>query len=405
MKRYFFVIVIIIFSLLTLSCSKDNNPIQPDEQPSLKKAWTFLLYDDADFNDAYDPLDDFSTLVSSDTNVNYIVLRDGNNSKANYYQIGNQHEQILLDSLGEINVGDKSSLENFLNYAKTEFPAERYMIALYDHGGGWLGTCWDVTSHDDNLIPAEINTALTNAGGVDILLFTAPCLMGSIETAYQVRKSTEFYIGSESISGFIFWLGMFDKFDLFLKNNYNISSEEIAKKIILLHDENKDAFGYGSKITMSAVNSKKLTNLIFIFNKVVNYYVDNPDKFKSFNHENVKTEGTDFYDFLGLLQSLYDNETETEIKNDIAETTNYFNACLVAECHGEETIGFTGLNIYFPQWKYDSEVYFSPNGIGLDFKSDCGWGTLVNLSLGKVAPNKSNELPDFIFKMDGKILN
>jgi hypothetical protein len=28
---------------------------------------------------------------------------------------------------------------------------ERYVLAIYDHGGGWRESCWDETSNDDNL--------------------------------------------------------------------------------------------------------------------------------------------------------------------------------------------------------------------------------------------------------------
>lgn len=368
MKNYWFLIIIPILGL-QLSCSEEHNQ---------RKAWTFLLYDDADFSNAYDPLNDFSKLVSSDSIINYLVLRDGDSTKASYYQIGKNHEQILLRELDELNMGDKSTLENFLKYAKKYFPAERYIVAFYDHGGGWQGACWDMTSQSDNLTAAEMNDALMNYGGVDLVLFTAPCLMGSIESAYQFRKSTKYYIGSESPSGFSFWNGMLDKLDTLLKNNSTITSNDLSREIITLHEKYKNANGYGALITMSAIDLSKMNNLIVSLNKVTNYYLDNIDKFKSIFPYYIKKYSSDYCDLLGLLESLRVNDPDILLKNKLAETINLFKECLVAECHGESTIGSNGLNIYMPSKKNSSEIYYLPYGKGLDFKSDCSWDQLLS---------------------------
>jgi len=373
MKKIWLLVLIPILGL-QLSCSEEHNP---------RKEWTFLLYDDADFSDAYDPLNDFSKLVSSDSTINYLVLQDGNKTKANYYQIGKNHDQILLRSLEELNMGNQSTLENFLKYAKENFPAERYIVAFYDHGGGWQGACWDMTSKNDNLTPAEMNNALMNLGGIDLVLFTAPCLMGSIESAYQFRKSSKFYIGSESPSGFGLWRGMLDKLDSLLKNNNAITSNDLAREIITLHEQYKNTNRYGALITMSAIDLSKMSNLIVSLNNVTNYYLDNFYKFKSVFPANIKKYSSNYCDLLGLLQSLRVNDPESLIKNELGETINLFNKCVIAECHGDSTIGSNGLNIYMPSKKYSSEIYFLPYGKGLDFKSDCSWDKLMSNYLKK----------------------
>lgn len=382
MKKYYLVIAVTILTLLQISCSKE--PVQ------LKKEWTFLFYDDADFYNAYDPLNDFSRLVSSDSKINYLVLRDGNKTEASYYQIDQNHEQILLKSLDELNMGDKSTLENFFSYAQENFPAERYIVAFYDHGGGWQGACWDMTSNNDNLTPAEMNDALSEYGGVDLVLFTAPCLMGSVECAYQFRESSKYYIGSENLSGFAFWLGMLEKLDAFLKDNSDVTSQDLAKEIITLHEQNKNAYGYGASITMSAVDLSKMSNLISSLNNVTNYYSENIGKFNSMPRENIKKYYSDYFDLLSLLKSLRENETESLINNQLTETINLFNMCIVAECHGDSTAGSNGLNIYLPSVKYSSEIYYSPYGIGLDFKSDCSWDKLI----GNYLNNSKASSPD-----------
>jgi hypothetical protein len=128
----------VIFILLISSCK--------EESPKPIKKWTFLLYDDADFKDAYDPLDTypgsgilpFYNLVSSDANINYLVLRDRIDTEACYYKIDESNHLVLLQKLGEQNMGSPGTLSNFIKYAKENYPAERYITAFYDHGGGWM---------------------------------------------------------------------------------------------------------------------------------------------------------------------------------------------------------------------------------------------------------------------------
>ena len=403
MKKLLLAVSSFLFVILFNSCSKENNPSQSDAytQISSKKAWTFLLYDDADFTNAYDPMDDFSQLVSSNADVNYLVLRDGENSGAAYYRIEENHNQTSLQNLKEVDMGAETTLENYLNFAKKYFPADRYIIAFYDHGGGWLGACWDVTDGNDNLTSYEIGQAINVTGGADIVLFTAPCLMGSIETAYQLRSSTRYYIGSEDLSGFIFWLGMLNHFDSYIKNNTTSSTGDVARKIIGLHNENKNAYGYGSMITMSAINSSLIGDLVASFNNVTNYYISHPDKFKYLNPQNIRRCTTDYYDFLGVLKELNKNETDTSAKKLINQTVEYFNNCLVAECRGDSTIGACGMNIYFPQNRYSNKVYDGYAGIGLDFNSDCSWGNLVYTSLAKSATMSALERLNLLLKRNG----
>lgn len=377
MKNQSLIILLIFFTLLQLSCSEDN-PNVNEISPSSKKAWTIFLYDDADFPNAYDPLNDFSERVSSNEDINYLVLQDGNKTGAKYYRINEKNEPTILNDIEEVNMGSKTTLENFVNYAKKFFPAERYIVAFYDHGGAWKGACWDVTSGNDNLTVAEINNGLVNSGGTDIILFTAPCLMGSIEAAYQMRTSVEYYIGSEDRSGFIYWTGMWNAFDTFIKNNPTVSTENLAKEIIDLHDKNKNAFGYGSDITMSAIETSKLNALLGSFEKVTSYYKNHPEDFKSYTKDNLKMYGENYCDFLGMIKALYQNESDQNIKQTLNETISLFEACILAECHGASKTGSNGLNIYYPKQKYSSEVYYSPYGIGLDFKSDCSWGELID---------------------------
>ena len=402
MEKYYSAIVLISMVLLMTSCSEDENSPVDTTEPA-RAGWTFLLYDDADFSNAYDPLNNFSNLVSSNSHINYLVLQDVNIGPAAYYRIDEDHVPVVLQTLPEVNMGSKTTLENFLNFAEENYPAERYIVAFYDHGGGWMGTCWDVTSNNDNLTPAEIGDALESFGGVDLVLFTAPCLMGSVESAYQLRNCCNYYIGSEDLSGFIFWRMMLDKFDEHIKNNISTTSRELAEEIISLHDTYKNATTYGEEMTMSAIDCSKLTAAVSSFDGITEYYLDHTDKFRLLTSGSIMIYNTHYYDLIGLLQNLKENESDEQLKNQISETILLFNDCVVAECCGYLRLGSNGLNIFFPNGSGFTEVYSPRYATGLDFVTDCHWDELVFSFMDTAGPTAQNNILEELLALNSYV--
>lgn len=394
-KQLLYFLLITFFILFFYSCNNKESPTEvneSDDSPLPQKEWTFLLYDDADFKNAYDPFGDFSSHVSSSSEINYLVLRDKNNGEAEYFNINENHTPVLIDSLGEINMGDKNTLLNYIDFAKHHYPAKRYIIAFYDHGGGWMGTCWDITSNNDNLTAHELNEAFSAADNIDLILFTAPCLMGSLETAYQVRNSAKFYIGSESLSGFNFWLDILTDFDRLIKNNATISSHKLSEEIIKLHKNNIKKSKYGSLLTMSAIDLSQMSNTVYLFNKVTEFYNMDTIRFKNFPIKTVKHFYSQYIDFKHLLEELNNFESNENTKELIQQTIHSFESCIVAECHGDSMQNANGLNIYYPKKIYSNNIYYLPYGRDLDFKTNCSWDDLLYKSLSKGSFSTDNNL-------------
>lgn len=106
-------------------------------------------------------------------------------------------------------MGDYRSLVDFAKWAKTNFPAQKYILVIGNHGGAWLdkpktaATPARGVSYDDltkNYITTpEIGLALRELGGADILIFD-DCLMQAAEVASEVGTTVKFIAGSEEIS-------------------------------------------------------------------------------------------------------------------------------------------------------------------------------------------------------------
>ena len=119
MKNLLLIILsIILLEMLTTGCKDSKNPTSIDLQPIAEKEWTFLFYNDADFENAYDPLEDLSELVSSGFTINYIVLRDKTSGGADYFEIHENHTYSSVHSLGEVNMGSTNTLNDFISFGK-----------------------------------------------------------------------------------------------------------------------------------------------------------------------------------------------------------------------------------------------------------------------------------------------
>ncbi len=122
-----------------------------------------------------------------------------------------------LETLPSRSMGAPDTLTDFITWSMTEYTADRYILILWDHGGGAAsGVCWDDTWRDDFLTLREIGQALDACRKqdpsfhLDMIGFDA-CLMGNFETAVHVRSFADYMVASEELvpsSGWNYeWLG------------------------------------------------------------------------------------------------------------------------------------------------------------------------------------------------------
>ncbi len=190
--------------------------------------WTFAIYLDADNNLESYGLTDLAELeaVGSVDGVNIVVLMDTYTAitGTHWYAVDGPNEpHIVLDDdgeyqnncdcgiiaggcPGELNMADPLVLEEFCEIVCSKYPAEKYALILWDHGGGWRGLCWDDTTFevdevDDCITMVELRDALVDAKDQTKVVFDVVgfdlCLMAMPEVAYQVRGCADFVVFSE----------------------------------------------------------------------------------------------------------------------------------------------------------------------------------------------------------------
>jgi hypothetical protein len=344
-----------------------------------------MFYDDADFV-GFDPLDSLAVTVHSSREVDVVILRDGYRDSAGVYYASDGRGLIPLEHLGEINMGSPTTLYDFVTRAKRICPAERYMLAFYDHGGGWRGACWDVANQNDNLTMEEIKGALQDAGGVDIVLFTAPCLMGAVESVYELRGCTDVYVGSEAPSGYCWWNEPMRHICVKMETEPDLSTYELGEYIIEAIAGYKDIWAsadWAEDFTMCAVRTDRVGELAGALDELAADYLSCPlrlfarltwvyGRITMFNEECI-----DIGDFVDELLKVEEFDS-TRVRLEAVK------ACLedavIAECHGAIWPAVYGLTIYFPYRSvYGCSPEYNDPEAALDFVEDTCWDELLSV--------------------------
>jgi len=400
MKRKFIVYLIVSMFLLmgstTIGISEGSDMGQAGT-PSHEKQWTLMLYDDADFYMAFDPLDWFATEAFSSDQINVLVLQDKEHDPASMWYVDENHDKILLEEMGEINMGNYTVLRDFVAYCKNNYSAERYMLFFYDHGGGWMGACWDNTD-DDWLAMDEIQRALTETGVVDVVCYSAPCLMGAVESAYELRNCTEIYIGSEEGSGYMYWGDVIGDICTLINDDTNIPNTDLGEEIINMIKKNlfekfsNRMYRKGRRmVTMSAIDTSKMEKVAISIDQLAQDLTDKINTSRSriklvhsltqpFAKYGIRAKSNilDVYDLAKKCYLFF--FFDDAIRSNSNEVMESINGAVIANLRGIRHLQAHGLTIYFPAdiAFYDGN-YTNSN---LDFTNNTYWDEFLEAYLG-----------------------
>lgn len=103
-----------------------------------------------------------------------------------------------VQDLGNLDMTAPATLSSFLAWGKASYPAERYLVVLWNHGGGFSGLISDETSAAGRTMTLDqMKSGLAGLGqSIDVLDFDM-CLMGGAETLDKVQGFAQFVVASE----------------------------------------------------------------------------------------------------------------------------------------------------------------------------------------------------------------
>jgi hypothetical protein len=114
---------------------------------------------------------------------------------------------LIIPANKEVNTGDPRTLEKFIEWGVKTYPAKRFMFVPWNHGGGNFAVkghlksfCWDDSSNTNlNLVDFwRAAQRINQKAKFDVIGFDM-CLLGHVETAWQLRDLGKFLVSSQKI--------------------------------------------------------------------------------------------------------------------------------------------------------------------------------------------------------------
>ncbi|MCL2360939.1 MAG: clostripain-related cysteine peptidase [Defluviitaleaceae bacterium] len=203
-KLAMFIVVILFFAACTAAASPTTKP------------YTIMIYMngsdlESDFGAATTDLIEMLESGLDSRHANIVILTGGTNRwqndviPANECVIWEMADGWLyeVDSMGLVNMGEPSTLRDFIKYSMEHFPGNKYGLIMWDHGGGSIaGFGHDEKFNDDALTLRDMKLAFEEAGlrdnKLEFLGFDA-CLMATVEMAVLAADYAHVMIASEDL--------------------------------------------------------------------------------------------------------------------------------------------------------------------------------------------------------------
>lgn len=307
-------------------------------------------------------------LISSETNQIWQVV----------------HEGIVCveEDLGARPMTDPATLSGFVSYCGENYPANRNVLIMWDHGGGALyGYGIDENFGGSSMQINEIDSALESTGvKFDFIGFDA-CLMATVETACMAEHHADYMIGSEEVepgAGWFYtdWLNL-------ICGNPSAPTEEIGRVIVDSYIQACREENANDECTLSIVD---LTEMANVYNALCTFAANAKEQLDG-NHFNVvshsvsntKSFGDDSYDTIDLMHFAQNCEIEGS-----AELVDAVDGAVAYAAASGNISNANGMTIYVPYNDIDSfesmlEVY---RDIGLEGEYTEFISTFANIVVG-----------------------
>jgi hypothetical protein len=285
-----------------------------------------------------------NNIVQADTNAIYEYRGD---------------ELSLKKELGARNMGEASTLEEFLTYCEENYSASHKMLLFWNHGGGSVsGVSFDENYGYDSLTLAELDEALGNVYGnkeqkLDVVGFDT-CLMATVENANVMKKYASYMVASEETEPGNGWeyTGWLSK----LNKNPDIDGAALGKIICDTYVVGCEDVGTEENITLSVTDLSKVDSLIQALDSMGNELLLQVQETQSVAGEfarcanqaenyggNNDQEG---YTNMVDLGDLVDNATNL-LPDTSQEITKALEECVLYSVNGVYRSQAKGLSVYY----------------------------------------------------------
>lgn len=302
----------------------------------------------------------------------------------------------LIDEKELANMGESETLRDFLDYAYTNYPADKMAVTFWNHGGGSVsGAAFDELHDNDSLDLTEMYRAFDAVWPADAenpaleLVGFDTCLMATVDVAATFRNFSKYLVASEEIepgNGWLYsgWLGE-------LADDPSMDGDDLGIAICNTYYEGCEAVGTHEQTTLSLTDLTKLAPLL--------------EAYESFGQEALAAASNDpgFFAEFGRAASQSENyggNTKDQGYTNMVDlghlarqtawmlpsaqsVTDALNECVIYQVGGVYRAEATGLSCYY---SYDGDIEnfngYIDMGTGLAFKHLYSYGLTGELGEG-----------------------
>ena len=321
----------------------------------------------------------------------------------------------LVDEPGELNMADGDTLADFVAWGVQNYPADKYVLILSDHGMGWPGGFSDPDPasrdssraplvqalKDDQLYLMELDDTLADIiaqTGIDKfeLIGMDACLMGHLEVLTALEPYAYYAVVSQETEPSLGWAyasflqGLVDNpgmdgaqlgeliVDSYITDDQRINDPEARADFLQQGSPMGGLFGSSYTmsandliqqltrgITLTAADLSAVPNLITDLNTLA-YDLQSEDQkviagarsyAPSFTNIFGQNTPSPYIDLGGVINMLKRGGLSTNASQAADNVLASMRDVIVAEKHGSGKSGATGISIYFP----NSTLYRSPS--------------------------------------------
>lgn len=313
--------------------------------------------------------------VNLPPNVKVVLQTGGSSEWQNDVMGNNVIGRYLYDSSGlnelelvpDADMGDKSTLQNFLQFGKDNFPADHRVFVFWNHGGGTTGgVCVDERT-GNTLSLNDIQDAFSGVYGTsqgtppfELVGFDA-CLMSTCDVANMLYGISRYMTASEEFVPGNGW--NYSGWIRALAQNPSMDGATLGKAICDSYMIGCEEYGTEETATLSVVDLSKVPALESAYEafgaEALSYSKNNPQSFFSDFGRNAQraenyggnTREQGYSNMVDIGDLAY--KSQNILPRTARQLINAVDSAVVYKVHGIYRGQGTGLSGYYP---YDGDV-------------------------------------------------
>ncbi len=362
-------ISLFLAALLLLSCGVSLAEDAAALEPAAEKAqWTVMVYLAGTDLETEGAMASYNLMELAKTKpndqVNFVFQTGGtrewhaeevgldiDETKLQRYQY-DQAGYTLVDEQPLANMASAQTLTEFIQWSAQTYPAEKYLLVVWDHGAGSLSGLIVDEMHNNAIMPLDqFEIALKNANVSLEAVLLDTCLMATLETAQTMQSSAKYLIAAqETVPGYG---SAYQTWMQFLYDTPTCDGARLGKVVCNSIQQKYAELGMLSssrQLTFSVIDLSKMDAVAKAFDQMfveIGKLLADPQHFYAFANQAQQTQHF-AYETMVDLADLASRARNIAISNETASAvTEAVDAAVVYNLKGDQRSYATGLSFYY----------------------------------------------------------